>query len=310
MGIRNQQKISSLGIVPGIRLALNPFAQQVGSARILRNFVPERGRLARKSFSPNFISSSSFSQGLNNPSTGEHVAGSDVDWTGPESITSSDDSRTVSSSISSGSVTDTLRAAGFGFSIPSSATIVGIEATVEKRRTAGAGNITDNLVQLVKNGVATGDDKSLIPDWDTSADEIRTYGSSTDLWGTTWTVNNINSSSFGLAFQAQVDALEGSAGTAGVDNIQIKVYYTVPVWHVKNFRYTRANAPENEILVFKANGKVYKRVPSAEQEIFPGGTSFAVLNQKPFVGQLGNRFFWNDGSAGYVYDGRNIQSWG
>ncbi|KKL08035.1 hypothetical protein LCGC14_2579990, partial [marine sediment metagenome] len=136
MGIRNQQKISSLGIVPGIRLALNPFAQQVGSARILRNFIPERGRLARKGFSPDFVSSPTASS----------------------------------------------------------------------------------------------------------------------------------------------------------------------VWHVKNFRYTRANAPENEELIFKANGKVYKRVPSAEQEIFPGVTSFSVLNQKPFVGQLGNRFFWHDGSSGYVYD--------
>ncbi len=130
--------------MPGIRLALNPFAQQVGSARILRNFVPERGRLARKSFSPDFVS---------------------------------------------------------------------------------APNAND-------------------------------------------------------------------------------------VWHIVNFRYTRSNAPENELIIYKDNGRVYKRVPSAEQEIFPGVTSFPVLNQKPFVGQLGNRLFWNDGSAGYVYDGRDIQSWG
>lgn len=143
MGIRNQQKISSLGIVPGIRLALNPFAQQVGSARILRNFIPERGRLARKSFSPNFITSSSSSS----------------------------------------------------------------------------------------------------------------------------------------------------------------------VWHIVNFRYSRANAPENEIIVFKSDGKVYKRIPGQEQEIYPGVTSFPVLTKKPFVGQLGNRLFWNDASNAFVYDGRNIQRW-
>ena len=143
MGIRNQQKISSLGIVPGIRLALNPFAQQVGSARILRNLIPERGRLARKSFSPNF---------------------------------------------------------------------------------------------------------------------------------------------------------SREPGIFGVND----------VWHIVNFRFTRSNAPENEVIIFRSNGRVTKRIPGNEIELDQG----TKLNQKPFVGQLGNRLFWHDGSKGRVYDGKDVQVWG
>lgn len=51
--IRNQRKASSVTIAPGLALDLNPYASQVG-ARVLRNFLPERGRLARKTFSPQF----------------------------------------------------------------------------------------------------------------------------------------------------------------------------------------------------------------------------------------------------------------
>ena len=54
MGIRKQQKTSSITILPGLALDLNPFAQTAGSARVLRNFIPERGRIARKTFSPDF----------------------------------------------------------------------------------------------------------------------------------------------------------------------------------------------------------------------------------------------------------------
>jgi len=52
--IRNQQKVSSTNIVPGIRLNLNPFEQRSGSARVLRNWTPTFNRLTRKAFAPKF----------------------------------------------------------------------------------------------------------------------------------------------------------------------------------------------------------------------------------------------------------------
>lgn len=144
MPVRDQRKMSFLGLVPNIHLSLSPFAQAINSARILRNFTLKEGRLARKAFSPNFT------------------------------------------------------------------------------------------------GTPTG--------------------------------------------------------------------VTDKVWHIVNFRYTRANAQENELIIFRANGKVYKDC----QEIFPGLTGFSALNasKKPFVAPMSNRLFFSDGTSSYVYDGRDIQQWG
>ena len=63
MAIRKVQKISSASIVPGVRLSLNPFAQQIGSARVLRNWVPERNRMMRKPFAPQFHTTASTATG-------------------------------------------------------------------------------------------------------------------------------------------------------------------------------------------------------------------------------------------------------
>jgi hypothetical protein len=69
-------------------------------------------------------------------------------------------------------------------------------------------------------------DKASGTDWDTS-DEIFTYGGSSDLWGTTWTAEEINASNFGLRLKADNDHTSSSR-TAYVDEIQIRIYYTPP----------------------------------------------------------------------------------
>lgn len=144
MPIRNQAKVSTASLVPGIRLDLNPFSQRVGTARLLRNYIPERNRMIRKPYAPPF----------------------------------------------------------------------------------------------------------------------------------------------------QVAASSSS------------------VWHIVDFRYHRANAPESQMLVFRADGKIYRRTGGSELEIFPGNTTFAVLNNKPCPVQLGNKLFFSDLSSAYVYDGRSFRAWG
>lgn len=73
-----------------------------------------------------------------------------------------------------------------------------------------------------KNNTVTGLDYASNLDWDTT-DLVVTYGSNSDLWGTTWTPAEINNSSFGAA----VSASKGGpfSSTALVDQITIKVFY-------------------------------------------------------------------------------------
>lgn len=52
------------------------------------------------------------------------------------------------------------------------------------------------------------------------------YGNGSDLWGLSWTVDDINAVNFGIVFSAENTS--GSSATAFVDAIQIEVFYTPP----------------------------------------------------------------------------------
>lgn len=50
------------------------------------------------------------------------------------------------------------------------------------------------------------------------------------------------------------------------------------VWREVVFNFSRDGAPETQLLTFKANGKVYKRVAGSEQEIFPPPASINAIS--------------------------------
>ena len=89
-----------------------------------------------------------------------------------------------------------------GNNIPATAIIRGIQVDIV--RMAGvASSIRDEDVFLLKAGVATGSDHANTgTDWGTS-DGTATYGSSSDLWGTTWTAAQINANNFGVRLRVR-----------------------------------------------------------------------------------------------------------
>jgi len=159
--------------------------------------------------------------GPNNPSTGTNVSLGNNAWSSPGNITSSDDTY-ASAPYSNSTDTDNLQGTGYGFSIPAGATINGITVSVERHYT-GPGVAIDST-RLVKAGVAVGSSKAGGV-WPLS-DATATYGSSSDLWGTTWTATDVNASNFGVLLGAS-DNTVGSSGTAFVDTMTITVTYTV-----------------------------------------------------------------------------------
>ena len=142
-------------------------------------------------------------------------------WATPANVVSSNGSK-ATDSIPLNSQSTNLDATSFGFSIPATATIVGIYAEIE--RTASGSNVDDEDVFLLKAGVASGNDKADTGDYSTWGDEIEDYGGSTDLWGTTWTPAQINASNFGLRLRVDNDDT-GNARTASIDHMRITVYY-------------------------------------------------------------------------------------
>lgn len=144
-----------------------------------------------------------------------------ITWGSTGNIFSSDDAYASATFTVPSGITHYLKATGFGFAIPTGATILGIKAEVEKKQSI---SVTDYAVRLIKGGTIGTTDRSAAGFWST-VDTISTYGSGADLWGTTWTPAQINASDFGFAIAAQEGGVGGSV--AYVDFVRITVYYNM-----------------------------------------------------------------------------------
>lgn len=149
-------------------------------------------------------------------------------WINPSNaITEDDTSSTVDFELDAGGASQLLLASDFGFSIPSGSTIDGILAEWKASRTDLFGGLIGNYVQtLCKAGVC---DKNPVGGYEvsdlTTTLVFYSIGGATNLWGTTWTVTDINASDFGVYVRV-VDGSDPQGETANVDVIRLTVYYT------------------------------------------------------------------------------------
>lgn len=152
--------------------------------------------------------------------------GGDVSYTTPENATTSNNQYAHIDDIGDSQFA-IIVADNFGFSVPSNATIVGILLRSERRATPlGSDTIIDDNVQLLKAGVASGDDKSDVTAWVT-VEAVRTWGGATDMWGTTWTPANVNHADFGCTITSYITGYDAGC-SADIDAISMIIYYTVP----------------------------------------------------------------------------------
>jgi hypothetical protein len=164
------------------------------------------------------------SVGPSAPSAVSSVTGiGTVAWSNAANAEASDDAW-ASASLGSGVVSNYLEATGFGFAIPAGSTITGVTVSVE-RSASGTSDIRDQSLRLLKASALAGTDRAdTLSSWPHGTDASASYGSSSDLWGTTLTASDVNASGFGVALSAKNNA--GSANFARVDQITITVSYT------------------------------------------------------------------------------------
>ncbi|HUM47290.1 MAG TPA: T9SS type A sorting domain-containing protein [Chitinophagales bacterium] len=114
---------------------------------------------------------------------------------------------------------------GYGFTIPSTSTIEGILVEVEKKASGGS-MVQDNGVKLLKAGTTVGTSQATADNWPFT-DTYFSYGSATDLWGTTWTADEVNDSAFGLAIATISYTCfgNGSPVISYIDNVLITVFF-------------------------------------------------------------------------------------
>lgn len=128
--------------------------------------------------------------------------------------------------ITSPDTSDTLEGDTFGFEIAASATILGVEVEVIRKRTINAGTpeVHDLTVQLIGLGGGVDNKADTGTSW-TASDVTVVYGSPSDLWGVSITPAQINATAFGI--NIAVEATGGASGDidAQVDSVRIKVHY-------------------------------------------------------------------------------------
>jgi len=145
-----------------------------------------------------------------------------IDWVNPINVYVSNDYTQCTTIFNQES--NWIKATNFGFSIPTGATINGITVTI--KRLAGDGSARDIFAQIVKNGSITGTNKANPNDWSVTTYETITYGSSSDLWGESWSASDINSSNFGFALYMYNLSGNKFGLTHFLKELKIKIDYT------------------------------------------------------------------------------------
>lgn len=147
-----------------------------------------------------------------------------VAWNNPGNITTNDGVYSETNFVSTSNKSHYLKATNFGFSIPSGATINGITVTVNLMSLVSPAPVKDNIVKIMKGGSYVGTDLKSATTWPSSFTS-RTYGGSSNLWGTTWTDTDINASNFGFGISV-LSASFKAQGKGRVDYITITIDYT------------------------------------------------------------------------------------
>ena len=151
-----------------------------------------------------------------------------TDWGTMINTETSDDAYAIYGSgnfFDASEVSEEFQLSNFGISIPNGSTINGVTVGIERKGTSA--DVQDRNVNLTKTaGVQIGANKAVAADWGTT-DATATYGSGSDLWGTTWSEAEIEATGFGLVICVQTLAGDTNA-IASIDLITITVTYTPP----------------------------------------------------------------------------------
>jgi Tfp pilus assembly protein PilX len=159
-------------------------------------------------------------------------------WTSPGNAYKSDTLYASTPTLANNTNSPYLDLSNFGFNVPTSATISGILVSIQRKAgvNSAANYITDTDVWLMKaDGATVGTNhaqastvKWPIADVDAQSQPVtQPYGSTSDLWGTTWSAANVNASTFGVRIRAHGTCTTCNSTVTGYLNaVTVTVYWT------------------------------------------------------------------------------------
>ena len=168
--------------------------------------------------------------GPNNPTVAVQAADGTIGWVLPlDGIKGTSTFVTQVELNGNSNTSNSLQGKAFGFPIPSGATIQGITVTYDAEfdnPTIYSYTNQPITITLLKAGTAAGTAKTDAVDWLPTLNTY-TYGSTSDLWGTTWTPADINDPGFGFEIQDMPNFSAGLSGqvTQKVQNYTITITF-------------------------------------------------------------------------------------
>lgn len=156
---------------------------------------------------------------------GASVTGTgDIAWTNPSRVTA-DDASNATASLGKSEDAERIRAT-FADLIPAGSQVNGIQIRIQCLAPAGA---TITLVSAIvgKANATLGSDLGGF-DVLTATPTDYTFGGATELWGLSWTATEVNADTFQALFQI-VNTSGIGTGSAAIDAIWVKIFYTPPV---------------------------------------------------------------------------------
>jgi len=151
--------------------------------------------------------------GANNTDVGTEA------WASPGNITADDGSNASGAAAAKNEQMNYLVGSNFGFAIPAGSTIDGIEARLQASDVVSQADITH--VIIYKDDSTPGNDLEAGTTGVTSTPTNYDYGSSSELWGLTWTPAEINSANFQLRI-----SMNAGLGDPAVDFLAVNIHYT------------------------------------------------------------------------------------
>lgn len=117
-----------------------------------------------------------------------------------------------------------IQSGSFGFAIPLTATIVGIQVGIERRNATGGVTVVQDEVVAVYNNAAWSANGAAAAAWPIPAYAWSYFGGPADLWGLLWTPAVVNSNGFRIGFSCRETS--ANLAVARVDVAEATVYYT------------------------------------------------------------------------------------
>lgn len=163
------------------------------------------------------------------PGTVSQTSGYGTDWSNTVYIKTDDTyfaSNRLGKAGSGNNESEYLIATNFGFAIPSTMTIIGIEVSLA-RYADGTNCVTTETIDLYYDGSGVGTSKNEPYYYWPASEESKTFGSSSDLWGwSSASPSYVNSSTFGVRIRIYNPNCTTYEPTGYIDYVKITVYYT------------------------------------------------------------------------------------